>query len=67
MSASVITDVQESSPTLCNLFSLHSSTTPPHDEGKNSEVKSESHQLLRDVLLLVVEDPVVVVIVLVVF
>lgn len=67
MSASV-TAVQESSPTHCNLwFSPPSSfsTLPPHADGKNSDVKSESHQLLEDVSL-PVDDPVIVVIVLVV-
>lgn len=66
MSATV-TAVQESSPTQCKLFlthsfSPHSSTLLPHDDGKNSDVKSESHQLLQDVPL-VVEDPVAVVLV----
>ena len=70
MSAS-ITAVQESSPTQCKLlltlcFSPHSSTLLPHDDGKNSDVKSKSDQLLQDVPL-VVEDPVVVVVFLVVY
>jgi len=50
--------------TLC--FSPHSSTLLPHDDGKNSDVKSKSDQLLQDVPL-VVEDPVVVVVFLVVY